>query len=758
MDTGRRKKSATTGAAVSCPYTAMSARAWFAIAAIVFGGAFDARAASRHALLIGINDYSASRLPAIPGRNVPDRDVPNLDGALNDVQIMRDLLVTLYGFNAADIGILTDQAATRGTILRELERRLVAATRAGDVVFFYFSGHGSQVRNSRSREADRLDESILPADSRRGAPDIRDKELLAVFNAILDRGGRLTIVLDTCHSGSGARGLDGGLHVRGVSPDLRDVADPFDAPSPEGRGALILSAAQDFDLAFETLDESGKIRGAFTWALARAMRDADAGEPASETFLRAEARLHAERPAQEPLIAGSAEARGAPLLGVRTDRRDHHAVIAVERANGANDYLLQGGWANGVTAGSELRLAGRDDVRLEVTSLLGVAHASARMTHGAIRLQPGALLEIVTWAAPPSPPLRVWIPRASGDAAAVVHLIRDEAAHRGIRWIDDPTETTPTHLLRWCDGGWELIANGRRIGRGASLARVPAHASLFVQMPVPAHVSQALDGISGVAVASSPETADYVVAGRLKQGHIEYACIRPFVAAADRTRSLLPLRTAWMDAARSTALRDAIVRLRTVQAWQDLRSPAASPSHYRIAVRRISNGALVDDGRLAGNARYSLVLRERGAFAGEPLFAQYVYVFVIASDGSSVLLFPPPEIGTVENLLPVTPTPSRAFTEAPEEIALTTTPFVVSEPYGVDTYVLLCTDEPLPSLSGLEWKGVRSPRRATKKNGLDKLLAQTIAGTRAANEPMPTPPNWTIDRVFFESVPPRSER
>ena len=90
---------------------------------------------------------------------------------------------------------------------------------------------------------------------------------------------------------------------------------------------------------------------------------------------------------------------------MRTDRRNHRAVIAVERAAGSKDYVLQGGWANGVTAGCELRLANRGDVRLEVTSLVGVAHSMARLTSGAVRLQPGALLEIVTWAAPPSPPL-----------------------------------------------------------------------------------------------------------------------------------------------------------------------------------------------------------------------------------------------------------------------------------------------------------------------------------------------------------------
>jgi hypothetical protein len=736
----------------------MLGRTWIAIGTIMLVGALPARAAGHHALLIGINDYSGSRLPELPGRGVSDREVPNLDGAVNDVQIMRDLLITLYGFKAADVSLLTDQMATRRAILQTLERRLVEATHSGDVVLFYFSGHGSQVRNSRSSEADRLDESILPADSRRGAPDIRDKELLAIFNAILDRGARLTIVLDTCHSGSGARGLDGGLRFRGVSPDLRDVADPFVAPSPERRGALILSAAQDFDLAFETLDEQGKIRGAFTWALARAMRDAEAGEPASETFLRAEARLHAERPAQEPLIAGSAEARGAPLLGVRTDRRHHRAVIAVEKATGPNDYLLEGGWASGVTVGSELRLANRDDVRLEVTSLAGVAHSVARMTRGATKLQPGALLDIATWAAPPGPPLRVWIPCAPTDVVAVARAFRDEALGRGIRWIDDPTETTPAYLLRWRDAKWELVGSGRRINAGAtSLNDVPSGSSLFMQLPVPAQIIETLGGVNGVVFASSPEAADYLVAGRLTHGLVEYSCIRPFVIASDRARSVLPLRTAWVDAGRALALRDFIIRLHAVQAWQDLRSPGASASHYRVAVRRMTDGALVNNGKLVGNGRYKLVLRERDASAGDPVFAHYVYVFVISSDGSSVLLFPPPELGAVENRLPITPTPGRPLASAPAEIPLSgPRPFVVAEPYGVDTYVLLCTDEPLPSLAGLEGNGVRGPRRATKKSAIEELLAQTIAGTRAPNEPLPTPPNWTIDRVFFESVPPRS--
>jgi hypothetical protein len=724
---------------------------------MVLAAGLQAQPGRRRALLIGINDYSASRLPAARHGVSPARDVPNLDGTANDVEIMRDLLVALYGFKPADIITLKDQQATRDTILRTLEQHLLATARKGDVAFFHFSGHGSQVRNSRSGEADRLDESLVPAGSRRGEQDIRDKELLAVFNGILDRGAQLTIVLDTCHSGSGARGLDGGLRHRGVEPELRDVADPSTGPLPEDRGALILSAAQDFDLAFETLDEHKKIRGAFTWALVRAMRDAAAGEPAGDTFLRARALLHGERPAQDPVLAGNAATQRNPFLGIRTDRRNRRAVIAVEKPTAAGTYLLQGGWASGVTMGSELRLAGRDDMRLEVTALRGVAHSEARVTRGVARLRPGALLEIITWAAPPSLPLRVWVPGVQQNLLGAARALRDEASHRGIRWIGDPTEATPTHLLRWRDDAWELVTDGRRSRVGAApLAGVPTGALLFVQLPATAQLRDAIRNVNGIEVTPGPEMADYVLAGRLARDRIEYAWVRPFVTASDRARSTLPLRTAWTGAGNTLMLRACLVRLRTVQAWQDLRSPAASVSHYRLAVRRTSDGALVEDGTLVGGKRYQLVLREREQMHAEALYASYVYAFVIDSNGRSVLLFPRPETGPVENLLPITTTPGRPLREAPDEIPLTgTRPFEIAEPYGVDTYFLLSTDEPLTALSGLEWSGVRTPRGAMKRGPLEELLARTLAGTRAPDEAIRTPPNWSIDKVVFQSVPPR---
>src|SRR5438270_6362825 len=100
----------------------------------------------RRAILIGINDYSASHVaPSINAHPVPERDLPNLTGAVNDVTAIQEMLVLLYGFDRRDIIILTDQAATRGAILQSVEHHLVDPSGKGDVVLFYYAGHGSQV-------------------------------------------------------------------------------------------------------------------------------------------------------------------------------------------------------------------------------------------------------------------------------------------------------------------------------------------------------------------------------------------------------------------------------------------------------------------------------------------------------------------------------------------------------------------------------------------------------------------------------------
>ena len=127
---------------------------------------------ARRALLIGIDRYSAevgraAELPSAPSR----RHWKNLKGAVNDVRALRELLIHRQGFRPQDIVLLENEAATREAILGAFQRHLIAPANAGDHSVFYFAGHGSRIRNSRSTELDGKDETIVPADANRHAGD-----------------------------------------------------------------------------------------------------------------------------------------------------------------------------------------------------------------------------------------------------------------------------------------------------------------------------------------------------------------------------------------------------------------------------------------------------------------------------------------------------------------------------------------------------------------------------------------------------------
>jgi hypothetical protein len=77
----------------------------------------------KKALLVGINNY--------PGTS------NDLMGCVNDVQNMQNLLVSMFGFAAQDITMLTDREATTANILRGLEA-LVANTHPGDLLIFHY--------------------------------------------------------------------------------------------------------------------------------------------------------------------------------------------------------------------------------------------------------------------------------------------------------------------------------------------------------------------------------------------------------------------------------------------------------------------------------------------------------------------------------------------------------------------------------------------------------------------------------------------
>lgn len=92
-----------------------------------------------------------------------------------------------------------------------------------DQILFHFSGHGSQMPNITGTEPDGLDETIVTYDSRTSDPhiyDIPDKTFAALLNQLAQaKGNRITVIFDSCHSGSGTRRVElPGAVFTGLAP------------------------------------------------------------------------------------------------------------------------------------------------------------------------------------------------------------------------------------------------------------------------------------------------------------------------------------------------------------------------------------------------------------------------------------------------------------------------------------------------------------------------------------------------------------
>lgn len=167
---------------------------------------------AKRALIVGIN---------YPGTT------HELRGCVNDALEMEKMLRASFGFN--DIRMLLDNAATTANILSELER-LVTEPEPGDVLFFHYSGHGSQFPDNYDddHEPDGLDEIICPIDLNWHDKMIRDDDLKRIFDTV-PAGVNLTVVLDCCNSG-------GGLDQLNQYQPLGDAAQPaYTDPVKGGR-------------------------------------------------------------------------------------------------------------------------------------------------------------------------------------------------------------------------------------------------------------------------------------------------------------------------------------------------------------------------------------------------------------------------------------------------------------------------------------------------------------------------------------------
>jgi len=143
----------------------------------------------RRAILIGIN-YKGQQ--------------GELSGCHNDANNIKRYLIKNQGFKEKDMLILMDdgrhQLPTKKNILAAFDR-VVEYSKAGDVVFIHYSGHGGRVRDTSGDEADGYDETLIPLDFKR-AGQILDDDLYKRIVKRMAAGVTVVVLMDSCHSGT----------------------------------------------------------------------------------------------------------------------------------------------------------------------------------------------------------------------------------------------------------------------------------------------------------------------------------------------------------------------------------------------------------------------------------------------------------------------------------------------------------------------------------------------------------------------------
>jgi hypothetical protein len=743
--------------------------------ALSFGTTVDLTAQTRRALLVGINSYERFGRPGVVTASGRER-IKDLEGSVNDVQAVGELLRARFGFESSHITLLLDSAATRDRIIAAI-RRLGDAAQPGDIVFFYYAGHGSQRRNSLSARPTKVDQTIVPVDANAGVFDIRDKELARLFGAVLNKGVALTLIFDSCHSGAITRGIAVASRQRWAALDPRDAADPETPPAPEDHGALVISSAQDYETAGETPDAAGVPHGVFSSALVSVLRAATPDEPATRLFQQVKAIMQSQGRAQEPVLAGTTERLRQPLLG-GSGTTAGQTTVAVLRPGAPGQVELQGGAAIGLRPNAELApyggRPGNGAVRLRIIKVSGLSSATAEVLEGERdSLRAGDLFTIVRWAPPPAAGLRVWMPAPALDGPARARLIGELAQLRDattIEWIDDPTalpaDSTPLGIVRWGTGGWILEVPGKpavplsRSLSASPLRNLRGKVRLFVFLPPSQQLAAGLMLGRGtrndlVDVVDDRASADYLLAGRVEGGRIEYAWVRPNASQDMARSSTLPIRGDWVatgsgtamarDSMAAGALVDQALRLAKVRSWLEMEGPPSDDRFpYRLALRNAATGELKTEGPVYDGEWYGLVLQADPARLSPALEPRRVYVFGIASNGESVLLFPPSN-SNVLNRVPYAPGPDGTW---PATVRLgSDSLFDIREPLGMDTYILLTSDEVVPA-EALAWQGVRT--RAPGASPLASLLFSASSATRAPGPAVPL--NWSIQRLSILSA------
>lgn len=336
------------------------------------------------ALFVGIDTYQ-----------YPGDEFDNLSGPVGDVAMIKAALVKAKKLDLDPVGLEPNAAGCRGqnpTSITLVESYAsyadvtaalatqIAASQPGDILLFFFAGHGSTYMDASHEQSTGSNDTILPYDAHKlgEMTEILDRELRRTIDGAVARGVSVVTIFDSCHSGTGTREFAGarsreakpGPYVPLSPARLAALATPrpdVTAP-PELRPYRIhLAAAADTELANEYQYQDGW-HGAFSRALAQAIL---ARPDASYGDLIAAVRATLDPPAiaiQHPQAEG---ALAATFLGPDPGPMRLYAATRDKK-----DIIPAGGMLSGVSEGSTFTLH-RDITAAAANQTLATATVTA---------------------------------------------------------------------------------------------------------------------------------------------------------------------------------------------------------------------------------------------------------------------------------------------------------------------------------------------------------------------------------------------
>jgi hypothetical protein len=792
---------------------------------------------TRRALLIGINTYQPAGTTAQhPAGCIYGRcelgAFENLEGSVNDAQAMADLLTSpKFGFPAANVALLTDPAppkprpgvvilpaeqTSHDGILAAMQKYLVDLPQRGDTVVFYDASHGSLRVNSKGTKLAvwaggklvHADSTLVPSDAYKGGFDVRDREMTRIFNAALDKGVRLTVVFDSCHSGGAARGIGPKYRERSLAYDPRDINEAPDT-GPDGKEriapterpdnpALVFSAAQQDQTAKESPPPgtAKEPHGAFTAALIEALQVLPADAPASVVYQRVKAVLEGSGVSdEEPDMDATAKRRQEPLFGGKAAGADKVMTAAI-RTDETGAVWLDIGRVSGVGPGSEFTSVnasgGATAVKLRVTDLQGIARSTAEVVSPAgTRVAPGEIFALAKLVPPQTDPLLFWLwPATMSEDEIAAAAAQVKAA--GVVSVKDPAEEAWTHILSWDGADWTLqqpkpagatkpgepavkdldqaapppINLGPKLTADALKQHLGPDARVWVNLPVQRRVADRLalhEPQSAVQAAKDLASANYLLTGVLTEDGPAYAWFHKseFAAGprADKkkdhspgcsTDSPYPVRTDWStlgDAAQPDTLSKKLndYALRLGKVHGWLTLQDSANGESAATYYNLALVHANDGSSLPPDQAAQQGERIQMALQSADRVVDPRWVYVLDIDCHGTGTLLYP-INFSENQFPNAGANDRKFV-LPHSLTLR-----IGPPYGIDTLVLLSTSQPLPDPYVLNFEGVASRGARGMETPLQKLLSDRSSGSsRGLEDEMPT--DWGLSMMRLRSVP-----